>query len=270
MSAGWQLLWRQLVSHAGPRSESDVEAGCFDLRSLRLDGNASLLHPAEERFAQRDLVGPAAVVQGSGGIDKLGEHAATADGLELVGVTDQSQPPPVLVGESGESVEVAGGEHAGFVDDDGGAGGESPSWVGWSVGAVPFVEEFGDGGHAAVGANPNTGRPCAARSVTAAWSMVVLPAPAGPTTGVSRSLPATVAAASACITSNPPMPMVVDGLGGSSWLSIAHDNACSSWANTSSLVTCRADGAIHTDRPSDARRREWSAVGSRSTQCSRI
>ena len=37
----------------------------------------------------------------------------------------------------------------------------------------------------AVGATPNTGRPWRARSVTAACSMVVLPAPAGPTTSTN-------------------------------------------------------------------------------------
>ncbi len=39
----------------------------------------------------------------------------------------------------------------------------------------------------AVGATPNTTRPCAARSSTAAASIVVLPAPAGPTTSTNRS-----------------------------------------------------------------------------------
>ena len=80
----------------------------------------------------------------SGGAE-FGEHAAAADGLELVGVADQRQPPPVLVGETCQLVEVSGVEHAGFVDDDGGAGGELPGGVGWPVGVLPFVEEFGDG-----------------------------------------------------------------------------------------------------------------------------
>ena len=43
----------------------------------------------------------------------------------------------------------------------------------------------------AVGANPNTCRPWSCRSLPAAVSMRVLPAPAGPTTNTSRSSPAT-------------------------------------------------------------------------------
>ncbi len=85
-SAEWQLLWRRLVSYAGPRSESDVDAGCLDLRSLRLDGSASLLHSAEERFAQRHVVGSATVVQGSGGIDNLFGGGLAAVGPVLPGV----------------------------------------------------------------------------------------------------------------------------------------------------------------------------------------
>ena len=76
---------------------------------------------------------------------QFGEHAAAADGLELVRVTDQDEPPVGVVGELGQAVEVAGGEHAGLVDDHGGAGGRGAT-VGREVGrSGPFVEEFGDG-----------------------------------------------------------------------------------------------------------------------------
>ena len=88
----------------------------------------------------------------------------------------------------------------------------------------------------AVGATPNTTRPWWLRSSTAAASIVVLPAPAGPTTNTNRSDPATAAAASACITSSRPVFTPVDGAGGSSCASIAQQMMCSSWANTALLV----------------------------------
>ena len=91
----------------------------------------------------------------------------------------------------------------------------------WPVGAVPFVEQLGDGvGTDAGVAFEDAGglrRRChpehratlaRARSSPAAASMRVLPAPAGPTTSTRRSSPATEAAASACITSR---PCAVDG-----------------------------------------------------------
>ena len=56
--------------------------------------------------------------------------------------------------------------------------------------------------------------------------------------------------------------------GSSSWLSIAHDRMCSSWVSTRSLVKCVSIGAIHTERPSERRRRS-TPVGSMSTQASR-
>ncbi len=38
--------------------------------------------------------------EGASGRAQLGEHAAAADGLELVRITNQRQPPVLLVGES--------------------------------------------------------------------------------------------------------------------------------------------------------------------------
>ena len=85
----------------------------------------------------------------------------------------------------------------------------------WPVGALPFVEQLGDGVRAHPGValehagrfrrrrHPEHGAPCSWRSATAAASMRVLPAPAGPTTRTRRSSPATEAAASACSTSSP-------------------------------------------------------------------
>ena len=75
------------------------------------------------------------------------------------------------------------------------------------------------------------------------------------------------AAASACSTSSPSRFTVVDGAGGSVWASIAQVMMCSSSASTASEVKRGAVGSIHSERPSDARRRVASG-GSRSTQCS--
>ena len=57
---------------------------------------------------------------------QLGEHATAGDGLELVGVTDQREAPAVVIGQLDQAVEVAGGEHAGFVDDHRGGRGQVP------------------------------------------------------------------------------------------------------------------------------------------------
>ena len=89
---------------------------------------------------------------------QLGEHPAAGDGLELVWVTDQRQPPVALIGELGEE-KVAGGEHPGLVDDQSRAGGEPPARFGWPVVTVVFVEQFGDrvASHAGLGFE-DTGR----------------------------------------------------------------------------------------------------------------
>ncbi len=53
------------------------------------------------------------------------------------------------MGELGEAVQVRGGEHAGFVDDECRASGELPFGA-WSLGTGPLVEQLGDriGAHA--------------------------------------------------------------------------------------------------------------------------
>ena len=167
---------------------------------------------------------------------QLGEQPAPADGLQLAGVTDQREPPaagasarstswwregvPSMPASSTITVVPAGSRYA--VER-------------WPVGAVPLVEQLGDGvgGHAGLAFQdagrlgrrgdtehrPVPRRPGRRRR---ARSMVVLPAPAGPTTTTSRSVPATAAAASACNTSSPAR---IDGRstvpGSSAWASIA-------------------------------------------------
>ena len=75
----------------------------------------------------------------------LVEQPAPTDRLELAGVADQRQPPAVRLGELDELVERAGADHPGLIDDQGRPGGEPVAGVRWPVGAVPFVEELGDG-----------------------------------------------------------------------------------------------------------------------------
>ena len=90
-------------------------------------------------------------VRATGGTEFL-EHAASADGLELVRVADERESPLVLFGVDDESVEVGGVQHAGFVDDHGRARpAVEPCPV--RVGVVEFVEELGDG----VGWHPGLG-----------------------------------------------------------------------------------------------------------------
>ena len=50
-------------------------------------------------------------------VDGEAEHAASADGRELLWITDEHDTPGALVGEGCEFGELGGGDHAGFVDD---------------------------------------------------------------------------------------------------------------------------------------------------------
>ncbi len=93
----------------------------------------------------------------AGGAEFL-EHAAAADGLELVRVADEGESPLVLFGVDDESVEVGGVQHAGLVDDHRRSRpAVEPRSV--RVGVVEFVEELGDGvgRHAGLGFQ-DTGR----------------------------------------------------------------------------------------------------------------
>jgi hypothetical protein len=82
-------------------------------------------------------------VVGSAGAAELVEHAAAPDGLELAWVADEDQSPLLGLGESNESVEGVGADHAGFVDNEGRPGRELMGGAG-AVGPVPFVEELCD------------------------------------------------------------------------------------------------------------------------------
>lgn len=89
---------------AGAAVEAAVPFVCFDgLRVAGAELEAGLAFP---------LVAEAVhLVQGDGAVtvDEVGEHAASYDGGELVGVTDQDHPPVLPVGEVGESGEDGGG-----------------------------------------------------------------------------------------------------------------------------------------------------------------
>jgi hypothetical protein len=167
----------------------------------------------------------------SGGA-QFGEHAATRDRVELVRVTDEREPPPVLVGEVGELVEVGGGEHAGLVDDDRRAGGEPPGRFGWPVGACHSWRSlatvsrshagpgFEDTGRLRGGGEPEHRPPLPVRSVDRGVEHGGLAGAGGPTTNTSRSWPATAAAASVCIASKPTRP---HGGGGLGWVELVVD-----------------------------------------------
>ncbi len=57
------------------------------------------------------------------GVAPVGEHATTADGGKLCRVSDGDESPVVAFDEVDEAGEVVGRGHAGFVEDDGRAGG---------------------------------------------------------------------------------------------------------------------------------------------------
>ena len=194
-------------------------------------------------------------LMGAAGGAQLGEQAAPPDRLELAGVADQDEPPVQVLGEAGEVVQGAGADHAGLVDDDGGAdrgAGSGGRGAGrcrvhsWSSLATVSAVHAGLAARTwaalAVGATPNTVRPCRRRSSTAARSMVVLPVPAGPTTTTSRSSPATAAAASAWRTSSPSRSTVADGAGSASWASMAQVRIRSSSARIVGRGEVRAGG----------------------------
>jgi hypothetical protein len=82
-------------------------------------------------------------VVGVAGAAELVEHAAAADGLELAGVADEHQSPLLGLGESDESVEGVGADHAALVDDERRPRGKAVRGAG-AAGSVPFVEELGD------------------------------------------------------------------------------------------------------------------------------
>ena len=82
-------------------------------------------------------------LDGAEGVGKGGEHpTGGADGAELLVVADEHEFGAVAGDEVDEAIEVSGGEHAGFVDDEDLARGERPA-SGRLLVVVP-VEELGD------------------------------------------------------------------------------------------------------------------------------
>ena len=75
---------------------------------------------------------------------EFGEQATAADALQLSRVTDEGHSPLVPVGERDDLVEGGGGQHAGLVDHQRGAGGQLELGQRWPVGPLVLVEELGD------------------------------------------------------------------------------------------------------------------------------
>ena len=133
---------------------------------------------------------------GADGVAQFGEHAASADGCELVWVADEDEAPSMSFDVVDEVIEVGGVQHPGFVDDEGGASRESgDDRIGTRV--VEIVDQLGDGVGGEVrlpvedfGASGGRGdaedRPTAILEVEhSGVQHSGLPAPAGPTTTTS-------------------------------------------------------------------------------------
>ena len=99
--------------------------------------DAAASHGLTKRWMRSKLDRPAGRAQ-------LGEHAAAADGLELMRVADEHEPPCVLSGELHQPVQIVRAEHAGLVDDHRGARTELPPVARRTIGSRPFVEQLGD------------------------------------------------------------------------------------------------------------------------------
>ena len=76
---------------------------------------------------------------------QLGEQAAATDALELARITNQREPPPVAIDEGDELVEGGRGEHPGLVHNERRAGRQPELGKRRPVGALPLVEQLGDG-----------------------------------------------------------------------------------------------------------------------------
>ena len=111
-----------------------VEAGGVAVSQLQGRGRFPLVVETVDRV---ELDRPA-------GRAEFTEHPATPDRLELVGVTDQHQPPPLGVGQVCELVEVAGADHAGLVDDHRRPHRQPPRSLGRPIGSSPLVQQLRD------------------------------------------------------------------------------------------------------------------------------
>ena len=172
-------------------------------------------------------------------------------------------------------------EHAGLVDDQRRAGRQLELGERWPVGALPFVEQLGDGvGRDAGVALDRAGRLRRRRHRehdTAVGVEVVGGggehaglAGAGRSDDEHEPVVAGDGRGGVGLQRIEPVPVRPwsDGAGGSAWAAIAHVTIASSWASTGSDVNRGAVGSIHTDRPSEPRR-VVSPGGSRSTSWAR-
>ena len=100
------------------------------------------------------------------------------------------------------------------------------------------------------GARPSTGRPCEASAVTAAESIVVFPAPAGPITSTSGVFPATARAAVAWASSRPAASTCRIGTAAGPTAVRAQATSRRSWTRTASVVSWRSTTCSLTGRPS--------------------
>ena len=49
---------------------------------------------------------------------QLVEQPSPTDGLELTGITDEDQSPPLRIGEGGQLIERSGAQHASLIDHE--------------------------------------------------------------------------------------------------------------------------------------------------------
>ena len=184
-------------------------------------------------------------------------------------VTDQDDPQIESSGEVGEPPQVRCRDHACFVDDHCCPALQPPLRSRPALTGM-FMQQLREGVRTppvsvsrtraafAVGAIPNAGRPCAWRSSTAAVSVLVLPAPAGPMITTNRSSPATSAAAAAWSTSRWPRTIDCDGDGSGSW-------AATTASTTAALTpTCPANHQLDRISHHTTGRARASAVKTRS------
>ena len=142
-----------------------------------------------------------------GVVDEFGEHATGVDGIELAVITHQHRAPLLRLCDLGVGVEESGVDHSAssmITTEPAGSSHQSGGGVAGPFDAV-FVDELVQGvrhgpgtvwscrAAVADGPTPNTPIPARCQEVTAAASMLVLPAPAGPTTVTTGRVSASIA-----------------------------------------------------------------------------
>ena len=208
---------------------------------------------------------------------QLGEQATAPNALELARITNQRKPPPVAIDEGDELVEGGCGQHPGLVHNERRAGRQVELGKRRPVGALPLVEQLGDGvgrdaGVALEGACRLRRRRYAEDDTAVRVEVVGGSGEHAGLAGAGRPDDEDEAIVAGDGRRGIGLQRIetvrfngLDGEGGSAWAAIAHVTIASSWASTSSDVKPSAVGSIHTDRPSDPRR-VVSPGGSRSTR----